>query len=525
MKIVNIFFFIIFLTLLFCSTNDNIAGGSETGNPVVAGYIFNEDQSPSAGTIVTLTTSNYYKNREIIEDTIYIDTTNENGFYQFDNIPLGDYNIKAINHISNKVSFSSNIELVSNDTLNFSDTLNIFSYIELILPNNIDTANQYLFIKGTDYFYDLNDAYQLVTGEWLIIIEGLPSEVYLDLYIIDNNSIPTFIDSFSIENSGDTLELGTFDISTVYDKTNSKLESNTITSLLFDQKNNYMWIGTFQGGLIRWDLSIDTMTLYDVGNSNISDNYITALALDSLDRLYVGTHQGGLVIYDGSNWNIFTDSEIPGMGNNITALEITPNNKCLIGTPKSFIKFDYDSVMIDYYDNLIPGDEIVSILVNNENDYWLGTNYSGLINIYNDTVFLYDSYDYDLPDNFITAIEKDSKGNIWIGTMYGISKIDTMGLISTEIFDNSGALDIYSIYEDSKGFIWFGLNGDPTLLRYDGQDYREYCMNCIDLESNPGNINSIIEINSNYFVATEYAGIIVLNENISRRKPPITINK
>lgn len=527
MKTVNILILLVICAFLFCSTNDNLAGGSETGNPVVAGYVYNNDQSPSIGTIVTLTTNNYFENSSSIKDTIYKDTTDNNGFYLFNNVLLGSYNIKAVNDSSKTVSFTEDIELFDIDTFEIYDTLDIYSYIELILPNNIDTANQYLFIEGTDYYYDLHDAYQIETGEWLLIIDGLPNDICLNLYILDINDseLPILIDSFSIDQPGDTLKLGTFDISKVYNKSNSKLTSNTITSLLLDHNSNFMWIGTYQGGLLKWDLSLDTMTLYNTSNSDLSDNYITTLALDSAGRLFIGTHQGGLNIYNGTNWKNYTDTDIPEMGNTITALEISPNNKCLIGTPKAFIKFDYDSIIIEPYNNLIPDDGITSIAVIDDNDYWLGTSYSGLINIYYDTAYFYDSYDNDFPDNYITALEKDSKGNIWIGTIYGVSKIDTNRFITTEILDNSGALDIYSIYEDMHGFIWFGLQGDPTLLRYDGNNYREYCMNCIDLENNPGSINSLIEINNSYFVATEYTGIIVLNEDLKRREMPVILPK
>ncbi len=509
---------ILFISLLIsCSTDNNIAGGSETGNPVVTGYIYN-DSTPSNGAIVTLSTRDYYSESKSSDDTIFIDTTNESGFFIFEDIAFGEYNIKAIKDSDKKVSFSNEIEIYDNDTIEYCDTLYDYSYIELLLPADIDTANQYLFIVGTDYVFDLHDAIQLNNGEWLLILEGLPEDIYLDLYILDLSDTipPILIDSFIIEDAGDTLEMGTFDISELIDKSNSKLSTNTITTLLMDQTNNSLWIGTYLGGLLKWDLSVDTMTLYNTSNSNISDNYITALAMDSKGRLYIGTHQGGLNVYDDNTWSNYTDNDIPDMGNSITALEVTSDNKCLIGTQKAFARLDIDSGLTDTYESLITDDGVTSIAVIDNYNYWLGTYYSGLINLYNDTADYYDSYDSDIPDNFITALEKDTKGNIWVGTIYGVSKIDTTNTISTEITDNSGFLDVYSIFEDSDNYLWFGLQGDPSLLRFDGINYKEYYMDYIDLEINPGNVNSVIEFNKNYYVATQNAGLIILNENLRK---------
>lgn len=506
--------------LISCSTDNNIAGGSETGNPVIAGYIYNDDATPSGSTIVTLSTGDYYNNSKNIDDTIYLDTTDEYGFFIFDSVAFGNYNLKSVKDIDKKVSFTSNIEISEFDTLHFYDTLSDYSYIELILPKDIDTANQILFIQGTDYFFDLHDATEIENGEWLIVLEGIPDDIYLDLYILDISDTidPILIDSFMIDEAGDTLEIGVFDISKIIDNSNSKLSSNTITTLLMDQNNNALWIGTYLGGLLKWDLSVDTMTHYNISNSEITDNYITSLAMDSKDRLYIGTHQGGLNILDNGIWSSYTNSDVPGMGNNITALATTSDNKCLIGTIQAFVRLDLDSGFTDTYESLIPDDGITSIAVIDDYNYWLGTSFSGLINLFNDTANYYSSYDSDIPDDFITALKKDSKGNVWIGTIYGVSKIDTNQTIKTEITDYSGKLDIFSITEDLNGFIWFGLQGDPSLLRYNGISYKEYYMDYIDLEENPGNINSIIELNNNYYVATENAGLIILNENLRRVK-------
>lgn len=517
---INKFLFIgtlLFILYISCSTNNNISGGSETGNPVVAGYIYNNDSTISKGTIVTLTTDNYYQNSSA--GIIYKDTTDENGYYMFNDVSYGNYNLKALNEDNNTVRFTKDIligELSETDTIQFYDTLIEYSYIELLLPEEIDTANNYLYVLGTDYFYSLSDAIKIESGEWILILDGLPDDVYLNLFIfnITDTTEPVLIDSFLIEDAGDTLDLGIFDISYVIDVNNSKLTTNTITKLLFDEANNTIWIGTYLGGLLKWDLTIDTMVLYTSSNSGLTDNYITTLALDSSGRLFIGTHQTGVNVFYNDNWSYYTNDDIPGLGNNITALEIAPNNKCLIGSPKTFAILDIDSLIVTTYESLVYEDEISSIVAVSNNDFWLGTYYSGLINIHDDTADFYLSNDTDIPDNTITTLYKCNNNNILIGTFYGVSLIDTLKSITTSIEDHSGKLDIFSFYEDSENFIWFGLQGDPSLVRYDGVNYKEYYMDYIDLTDNPGSINTILEINGKYYLGTENAGILILDENL-----------
>ena len=64
------------------------------------------------------------------------------------------------------------------------------------------------------------------------------------------------------------------------------------------------------------------------------------------------------------------------------------------------------------------------------------------------------------PSHLIYKIYQDSKGFIWYGTMYGLYRYDGINYTSYRYdpFDSTsiGNDDIISIFEDSKGFLWFG---------------------------------------------------------------------
>ena len=76
------------------------------------------------------------------------------------------------------------------------------------------------------------------------------------------------------------------------------------------------------------------------------------------------------------------------------------------------------------------------------------------------------------PSNLVYKIYQDSKGFIWFGTMYGLYRYDGVNYISHRYnpFDSTsiGNDDVISIFEDSKGYLWFGtfLGG---VSRYDAK--------------------------------------------------------
>jgi len=79
----------------------------------------------------------------------------------------------------------------------------------------------------------------------------------------------------------------------------------------------------------------------------------------------------------------------------------------------------------------------------------------------------------EFPSNLVYKIYQDTKGFIWFGTMYGLYRYDGVNYISYRYnpFDSTsiGNDDVISIFEDSKGYLWFGtyLGG---VSRYDSKN-------------------------------------------------------
>ena len=82
----------------------------------------------------------------------------------------------------------------------------------------------------------------------------------------------------------------------------NRIQNDDITALLFDDDAHVMWIGT-RGGLTRFDMRSYQFTTFIHDDNNprsIPDSEIRALYVDRLKRIWIGTKEFGLFIYDES---------------------------------------------------------------------------------------------------------------------------------------------------------------------------------------------------------------------------------
>ena len=82
-------------------------------------------------------------------------------------------------------------------------------------------------------------------------------------------------------------------------------------------------------------------------------------------------------------------------------------------------------------------------------------------------------FDTTLVSQYFRSIYQDSKGNLWFGTIgEGVVRYDVKTL--TYFTDPEGFVctSVFSITEDRSGMMWFGT--DQGVYRYDGRTFRKY---------------------------------------------------
>ena len=88
-------------------------------------------------------------------------------------------------------------------------------------------------------------------------------------------------------------------------------------------------------------------------------------------------------------------------------------------------------------------------------------------------VALAPDFDTTLVSQYIRSIFQDSKGNLWFGTLgEGVVKYDVKTLTYYSNPDGFINNTVYAINEDKNGNLWFGT--DQGVYKYDGKKFRNY---------------------------------------------------
>lgn len=252
------------------------------------------------------------------------------------------------------------------------------------------------------------------------------------------------------------------------------LPQNSIYSVL-QTKDGYLWIGT-QEGLARFDGV--TFSLFNKDNTpELTSNQIKCMYEDSKDDLWIGTLNGGILLYrDG----VF--STIPVLEN-------------------------------------LSGKAVYVILEISNGIFWIGTDGNGVYRYDRGagTLTNYTSAN-GLPTDTIKSIFEDSKGRIWLGAIGGFCLYDkkTHGFTVFYIsFDDNGnpitgekmnKEAVNTIFEDSKGNLWIGATND--LFRMEDKKLISY-QSRIHVNDEKLYVSNILEDrDKNLWIATRYSGLV-----------------
>ena len=281
--------------------------------------------------------------------------------------------------------------------------------------------------------------------------------------------------------------------------------SNNFVMAIVQDKAGAIWIGTFGGGLNRFDPYKQNFMVFKndpkIPNS-LSKNDLLSILEDRSGSLWVGTHLGkGLnklehntVKFNQINKDV---NGINGLNDDVVwAIEGDEISALWIGTYKGGLnKYDWKSKKFSYYtsDTRNPGsisdNHIRSILDDGNGSLWIGT-YSGGLNVFNKSTGRSKHY-VNIPGdstsigaNQVQSIFKDKEQNIWFATFGGgLNKLSYEDIKSNKFsfkrytnnpndpFSISDSR-IYTIFQDSEGILWIGTFGgglnkfDPKTERF-----------------------------------------------------------
>ncbi len=221
----------------------------------------------------------------------------------------------------------------------------------------------------------------------------------------------------------------------------SSISHNDVQSL-YQSRDGYIWIGTFHGGLNRFDPRTDTITryLHDPQSENsLGNNVVRAIQEDRYGQIWLGT-ENGLDRYDPSK--------------------------------QTFVHYRYERDK----PNSLGNNWVRCLLEDREGNLWVGTDGGGLhrFDRSTDSFTVYRLHPKEttvLPADQIYAIHEDQEGNVWIGTNgAGPFRLDRRtgefhplsSLVQTPSWMSTAR--VYALHSDPEGNLWVGTDGNGLLF-------------------------------------------------------------
>jgi ligand-binding sensor domain-containing protein len=309
----------------------------------------------------------------------------------------------------------------------------------------------------------------------------------------------------------------------VYDTVNSGLPDYGVKSITIDEYNT-KWIGTLEGGLAEFDGTNWTVYNYDNTGFFLSPS-VNSIAIDENDTKWIGIGAflgpgvipGNLLEFDGTNWTGY----ISPPGYPVYSVAIDENNTKWIGTYEEGIA-EIDGSNWTFYNSSnsgLPHDKVNTIARDENDTKWIGTD-EGLAEFDGTNWTIYNSSNSGLPHDKVNTIARDENDTKWIGTVSALAEFDGT---NWTIYNpsNSGLPGdwVTSIAIDENGTKWIGTYSDG-LAAFDGNNWTIYNTSNSELPDN-AIMSLAVDVNGTKWIGTYVGGLAAFNEN----GIPVNINE
>jgi len=246
---------------------------------------------------------------------------------------------------------------------------------------------------------------------------------------------------------------------------NNGLKNNHLIKI-FEDKSGNLWIGTSGSGLIK--LGTKAFTYYD-NIEGLNSHSIYSIIEDNNQNIWVSTGDEGIYKYDGEKIVHF-DERNGVQGKSFRSSVKDKNGNLWFASERGLVKYSNGRFTTYTTANGLPTNNIKTLLIKRNGDLWIGTNGAGLVHYDFKKFTIYNTKQGNITHDYIHSLFEDSKGNLWFGTGSGVNKYSKGKF--TNYANSKGFCNLYigSIAEDKNGNMWFGT--DRCVVRYDGVDFK-----------------------------------------------------
>ena len=212
---------------------------------------------------------------------------------------------------------------------------------------------------------------------------------------------------------------------------NKGLSSTTIYKIIQD-RYGFMWFGT-QNGLNKFDgYSVTVYKNIPFDTLSLADNWIQALIEARDGNIWIGTHSGGVFMFDRNKEIFINYKNIPNnqgslINNRVWDLTEDKEGNIWIGTSEGLDKLSIKTKKMSHY---LSNKAVNSVIQGKDGFLWAGTWGSGLFQLDSSgkiiKQFLFDKHSRTgYASNKIKTVYEDREGIIWLGTNeQGLIRLD-----------------------------------------------------------------------------------------------------
>jgi len=264
--------------------------------------------------------------------------------------------------------------------------------------------------------------------------------------------------------------------------------NNKYVNTVLDE-DKYLWVGT-EKGLDRYNKASGQWEYFthDFKKANtIGSNAVLTILRDSRNRLWAGTWNGGLNLFDEKSKSFQQVSFDPGdpasnpasiRSKNISKIVEDREHRIWIATigggmavydpkDKSVIRF-----MENRDENAISCNWVVDLMEDHQGNIWIST--TEAVDLYNPRQKHFTSFKHNpsrpesINYNGATCLFEDSRNTIWLGTSNGLNYFVPADSSFHHYTVDDGLPNnfIKAITEDREGNIWLSTNNSLTLFKH-----------------------------------------------------------